>query len=138
MPCKIKSGCLKYVLSMLNWRLCIRSPGEVERPLPSPEQKTVEVEAVGHSGFPVAGKIRGFQLLEKTGGCASIQRPARSVSVPWQLGTESCAWGGIPDSGQHQEEALRHGRGRSPFHRDRGPCLLAWPADGGLGKSWDH
>lgn len=39
----------------------------------------------------------------KAGGCASIQRPAWSVSAPWQVGTESCAWGGIPGSWQCQE-----------------------------------
>lgn len=88
--------------------------------------------AVGHTGSLMAGKIGGFQCLEKAGGCASIQRSARSLSAPWQVGTESCAQGGIPDSGQHQEEALRHGRGK-----DRGPCLWAWAADGGLGRSWD-
>lgn len=28
--------------------------------------------------------------------------------------------------------------GDAPSHRDRGPCLPAWPADGGLGRSWDQ
>lgn len=79
------------------------------------------MDAVGHMRSPMAGKIGGFQLLEKAGGCASMHRPARSESALRQVGTESCAQGGIPDSWQHQEEALRHGRGRCPFPQGQRP-----------------
>lgn len=61
--------------------------------------------AVGHTGSPMAGKIAGFQPLEKA--------PSRSLECecPVAGGDRNLCPGGTPDPGQQQEEALRHGTG---------------------------
>lgn len=123
---------------MLNWRLCVRSlVGDVERPLPSPEQRGESRWVLwGTWGLPWQGGLEVSSSWKSRGLCLHPEA-CMECECPMAGGDRKLCLGRHSRLMAVPGEALRHGRGRSPFHGGRGLCLLAWPADGGFGRSWD-
>lgn len=121
----MKSGCLCSFNAELE-ALCKISWEEVERALLSPRQRGgCRWVLWGTQGPPWQARLQVSNSWKR------VHPGAWSVSAPWQVGTEICAQEAPQTQGSSRR---RHWGTAREGHR---ALSLAWPADGGLGMSWD-